>query len=157
MNKKAILRFWLIFMVSTIAILAIFLTLSLLADFFISGLSTIPLILYVVYFVGSAAMALIFIIFRYPKKKFFNKRFILGIVVWLITTLLLMLGYLIFINWPTFWAQLKNLISLEFIGGFVVCLVLVAFSLFVTWCYMHKQKKRKSVAEKQKQLKTNES
>lgn len=143
MLKKLIFRFSLIFMISTLALLVLFLTLSLLADFFISGLPTIPLIVYVVYAIGSISVAIISYFLRYPRK-FVVKRFLIGLAIWIVLSILLILGYLILANWSSFYAQLKELISVEFLEGFAVSLILFAFSGLATWCLSHRKKQQKS-------------
>lgn len=143
MLKKFIFKFALIFMISTTAFLVLFLTLSLLADFFIRGLPTIPLIVYIVYAIGSISVTIISF-FLSPTKKFVAKRFGVGIAIWIVLSILLILGYLIIANWSSFYAQLKELISVEFLEGFAIALLLFAFSGFATWCLSHRKKQHKS-------------
>ena len=143
MLKKIVFRFSLIFMISTIAFSCVFLTLSLLADFFISGLPTIPVIVYVVYAIGSFIVAIISYFLRSPRK-FVAKRFFLGLSIWILLSVLMILGFLIIANWASFYAQLKELISVEFLEGFAMALILFAFSGLATWCLSRRKKQQKS-------------
>ncbi len=120
---KKTTKFFVLFLLFTVVILVLYLTLNLL-PYLWEGITAIPIAIYIVYLVGSV-IALMAVIAVY--RKISTKLFI-GIAIWLAVSLLLVVVASVIINWITIFSVLQRILPVETIVGFLICFIFMILS-----------------------------
>lgn len=123
MTKRQITRLSIVFLGCATVIFLLYTGVNLL-DFFVKGVFTIPLNVYIIYAIGST-LALVSLAIACRKLK----RTLLGIVIWIALTAVLFITYILITTWDEFVDFLFSIYSTEIIAGFLLATTLMVFSI----------------------------